>query len=167
METKSKDRNHEGDSYRLSAGKLANRLNPLRPSPIALYFFDEHGGDQILDHSGNQNHLQIPANFHRLRNIILGLPTKDQWFSHSNLMDIAINILGFAPFGFFLSAWLRQTDRISAPLVFGITILLGFCLSLTVELIQAYLPTRDSSLMDVISNTLGTAIGILLFHFGI
>jgi VanZ family protein len=157
METK-------GASNRLSAGTLAGRLNPLPLSPIAFYLFDEHGGDQILDHSGNQNHLQIPADFHRLRKIILGLPAKDQWFSHSNLMDIAINIIGFMPFGFLLHAWLRKTDRFSAPLVCGITILLGFSLSLTVELIQAYLPARDSSFLDVISNTVGTVVGILLLH---
>jgi VanZ family protein len=162
LETNSKDLYPKDALYRLSTGKLASRLNSLRPSPIALYLFDEHGGGQILDHSGNQNHLQIPANFHRLRKIILGLPAKDQWFSHSNLMDIAINIIGFAPFGFFLSAWLRQTERLSALLVFGITIFLGFCLSLTVELIQAYLPTRDSSLLDVLSNILGTAAGVFL-----
>jgi hypothetical protein len=163
MEIKGKKTYHEDASYRLTAGDLPSRLNPLRPPPIALYFFDERGGGQILDHSGNQNHLQIPANFHRLRKIILGMPAKDQWFSHSNLMDITINIAGFAPFGFILSAWLRKTHGLSATLVFWITIFLGVCLSLSIELTQIYLPTRDSSLLDVLSNTLGSAAGVLLF----
>ena len=80
-------------------------------------------------------------------------------------MDITVNILGFLPFGFFLSAWLRLVKNLPAPRAYGISILLGFCLSLAIELIQVYLPTRDSSLMDVFSNTMGTAAGVLLFKY--
>ncbi len=51
--------------------------------------------------------------------------------------------------------------------LYYITILLGFCVSLTIELTQAYLPTRGSSLLDVINNTLGTAIGAFLLKYGL
>jgi len=94
---------------------------------------------------------------------MLGAPEKDQYFSRGNLMDVAINFLGFVPFGFILTAWLRFSKYISAPIAFWIAILSGFCISLAIELTQAYLPMRDSSLLDVISNTLGTLAGILLF----
>ena len=133
--------------------------------PIALYLFDEHGGQQIRNHSVDERHLLMPQTFQPLHRTILGAPEKDQWFSRANLMDIAINVLGFAPFGFFLTAWLRFSKNISAPIAHWIAILLGFCISLSIELTQAYLPMRDSSLLDVISNTLGTLAGIMLFRY--
>ena len=134
--------------------------------PLALYLFDEQG-EQIQDRSGNQNNLLIAATFHPLRRTVLGAPEKDQWFSRWNLTDVATNILGFAPFGFFLSAWLRLVKNLPAPRVCGISILLGFCLSLAIELVQVYLPARDSSLMDVFSNILGTALGVFIFKYAL
>ena len=38
-------------------------------------------------------------------------------------------------------------------------------LSLTIELLQIYLPTRDSSMIDLICNTLGTIFGVIIFHY--
>ena len=143
-----------------------NRGQPITSGeigPIVLYLFDEHGGRQIWNHSGDRRHLLMPATFQPLRRTILGTPEKDQWFSRGNLMDVVFNVLGFVPFGFILAAWLRFTNNISAPIAYWIAILLGFCLSLAIELTQAYLPMRDSSLLDVISNTLGTVAGVLLF----
>jgi hypothetical protein len=145
-----------------------NRGQPFTSAenqPIALYLFDEHVGRQIRNHSGDRQYLLMPAIFQPLRRTILGVPEKDQWFSRGNLMDVAINMLGFMPFGFFLTSWLRFSKYISAPTAYWIAILLGFCVSLSIELTQAYLPMRDSSLLDVISNTLGTISGILLFMY--
>jgi glycopeptide antibiotics resistance protein len=104
----------------------------------------------------------MPATFRPLRRIILGMPENNQWFSRPNMMDVTINILGFVPFGFFLIAWLVKVRNIPFPRAFGISILLGFSISLMIELTQAYLPMRDSSLLDLINNTLGTVVGALL-----
>ncbi len=162
----------------LNSEKLLNHFNTWqnrgellltnKSELIALYLFDEHNNNEkISDHSDAHNDLLIPARFYPLRRIILGLPQEGEWFSRWNLMDISVNILGFIPFGFFLSVWLQQTNKVSSSLVYGITLFLGFCLSLGIELTQAYLPTRDSSRLDVISNAVGTTAGILLFKYAL
>jgi hypothetical protein len=135
--------------------------------PVALYLFNEQSGELVHDHSGSSHDLMIPRVFQPLHRTVLEMPEKGFFFSRSNLNDIAINILGFMPFGFFVSAWLRLAKNISAARAYGITLSVGFCLSFAIEVTQVYLPTRDSSLMDVISNTIGTALGILFLHYSI
>jgi len=133
-----------------------------KKKPIALYLFDEHDGEHIQDHSGYGNRLLMTKTFRPLKRIILEVPPREYWFTYSNLIDMAVNVLGFIPFGFFLLFWWQQKGQFSAPLGYDITILLGCSLSLTIELTQAYLPTRDSSLLDVLDNVFGTVLGTLL-----
>jgi len=143
------------------------QLLALENKPIALYLFDERSGQRIQNHAGSHNDLLLPATFKPFHRMILGMPNNDQWFSRTNQMDVIINILGFIPFGFFLLAWLQQDRNFSAPLAYGVTMLLGCFLSLSIELTQAYLPTRDSSLLDLLNNILGTAAGMLLLKYTI
>jgi VanZ family protein len=148
------------------AWQQRGELLPIHKSkPVALYLFDGHNNEKIHDYSGNGNSLLVPATFKPLHRKVLGMPEKDQWFSRSNLIDVTINIIGFVPFGFFLSAWLRLAKNRTASRAFLFSIILGACISLAIELIQAYLPTRDSSLLDVINNTMGTVAGALLFKY--
>ena len=41
----------------------------------------------------------------------------------------------------------------------GLAVIVGFGVSLAIEWLQAYLPSRDSSMRDLFANTLGTALG--------
>jgi VanZ family protein len=146
----------------LQAGEPAGRA---ARSPIALYLFDEHGGEWIRNHSSDRNHLLIPATFQPFHRTILGIPQREYWFTYSNAKDVIINILGFVPFGFFFAGWLRKKKKLPERRVLAVSLLLGFCLSMTIEFAQGYLPTRDSSLLDVTNNTLGTAAGFLLLKY--
>ena len=78
-------------------------------------------------------------------------------------MDVLTNILGFIPFGFSFSTYLRTRKPRSNLRLLLMSVIIAGCISLFIELIQVYLPTRNSQLMDVIMNILGAAIGIVIF----
>jgi len=131
-------------------------------SLVALYLFNERSGEKIHDFT-NKHHLLLPSRFQVLQKRILLPPWKDFRFDRTYLMDIITNILGFIPFGFFFSAYLWMGKKSTFYRFFLISILFGGFLSLMIELLQVYLPTRSSQLMDVITNILGTAIGVAVF----
>ena len=122
----------------------------------AFYPFDERNGMLIHNRSGSAPNLLIPKEFRVLNKMTLS-PNVN--ISRSDLDDIMVNILGFAPFGFFLSAYLQQARHLGKIRSMLLTIALGGITSLAIELLQVYLPSRDSSLLDVIDNTLGTILG--------
>ena len=73
------------------------------------------------------------------------------------LRDIVLNIIVYMPLG--LVAVLAFRRRRSRAFAASAAIAFGFLLSVAMELLQVYLPSRDSSLLDVLTNTLGTAAG--------
>jgi VanZ family protein len=132
--------------------------------PVSLYLFDEHSGTLAHDSLGNR-HIVIPQRFKALEKTVLVPPWEDFRFNRSYLMDILTNILGFIPFGFIFSAylWVRKPQS-NFQLLLKSVIIAG-CISLLIELVQVYLPSRNSQLTDVITNILGATLGIILFHF--
>ena len=71
---------------------------------------------------------------------------------------------GFFLLVFFLSLWLIKARQWAPPRAYIAAVALGISVSLTIELLQVYLPSRDSSQADLICNTLGTFMGVILFH---
>lgn len=79
------------------------------------------------------------------------------WPRYWTGFDLAVNVLAYAPLGFFLSALLQSRGwRIRAVLL---TVLCGALLSLGMEVAQTYLPARVASNLDLASNTLGAFLG--------
>ena len=132
---------------------------------IALYLFDEKKGLIVNNREGPRNQLVIPEIFKPVELSVLHFPWHDdfQW-NRSLFTDVAVNIIGFIPFGFFCTGLLMKTHRFRMSAIFMITLLSGVGFSLAIELLQVYLPTRDSSLADLVCNVLGAFIGLILFH---
>ena len=73
--------------------------------------------------------------------------------------DVAINIAGYLPLGALLAMGMRRARREHAVLV---PVLFACSLSLTMEGIQSYLPSRVASREDLLLNTAGAFLGALL-----
>lgn len=74
--------------------------------------------------------------------------------------DVVQNVLAYIPFGLFTVAALRR--RFVGGTALGLALLAGGLLSLTMESLQQWLPSRDASLADVALNLLGTQAGGML-----
>jgi hypothetical protein len=140
------------------SGSLSREIGSLS---IALYLFNEQTGPVVRDYSGLGNNLVIPEHFTPLRRRMLAMPLNDFRANRAYALDIVINILGFIPFGFFVS-WYFSDKGFMHVRIAIITIVRGIGTSLFIEIVQAYLPDRSSQLMDVLSNSGGTVLG---FYF--
>jgi hypothetical protein len=130
---------------------------------LALYLFDEQQGRTVHDRAGSGIDLQIPERYTILREKFLEPPWQEFYQGWSYWKNVGINIGGFIPLGFFFCAYLTMARQMSRPVL--VTIILGAAVSLTIEVLQAYLPTRDSGMTDIITNTLGTGLGVLLYRW--
>lgn len=125
---------------------------------LACYRFDRLEGELIPDASGSGNHLRMPGRL-VFEKQLLGLPA-DRYLS---MFDFTSNLIGFIPLGFLVYRRERFGSRLPAVKYFFIlAVAVGFGVSLAIESIQTWLPGRDSSVLDLILNTTGTAMGAFL-----
>ena len=129
---------------------------------VARYLFDEHAGNVVHNRADTGANLFIPDRYVVLDQIFLEPMWKEFEMSWSYWGNAAKNIIGFIPLGFWFYAYLSGVPGVRRVGLF--TIVLGSLVSLTIEVVQAYLPTRDSGTTDLITNTLGTWIGIISYR---
>lgn len=132
--------------------------------PMSLYTFEERTGNVARNQTSSGRDLAIPASFQIPYKPFLKAPWKEFYPNRGYLHDVLINILGFVPFGFFFCMYL-SSGQTSRKTVIA-TILLGSAFSLTIEVLQWFIPVRDSGTTDILTNTLGTALGAILGHSG-
>jgi hypothetical protein len=127
---------------------------------IARYTFGERAGREIRNAVASGPDLEIPRCFGIPHRALLTSPVKEFGANRRYVADALINIVGFVPLGFILCAHflMRQTRR--NPIL--IATLAGGILSFVIEVLQAYIPQRVSGTTDIITNTLGTALGAVL-----
>ena len=129
---------------------------------VARYLFDEGSGNIVRNQVDPATRLLIPKRFFVLDQPFLERPWNEFRAGRHYWKDVAVNIVGFIPLGFFFYAYLYQVRKVAHPA--ALTIAFGFAVSLTIEVLQAFLPTRGSGMTDLITNTLGTAIGVMAFR---
>jgi VanZ family protein len=80
------------------------------------------------------------------------------WPPRYTRFDVVINVIAYTPFGFFV-ALIGARRAALARLAAGAVA--GALLTFSMETAQMFLPTRDASTIDFLSNTAGAAIGAL------
>ena len=133
--------------------------------PRLLYVFDEGKGKKAYNKIGDGLDLIVPQWMKVLRMQVLSWPRIENFARTNMVEDILINLAGFVPFGFLFVSTITRLEGIEEKTASKITLLFAFTFSLCIEIIQVWIPSRDSSMLDLIFNTLGGWIGILLFKY--
>lgn len=132
---------------------------------------------------GRAADLVVPEYFEPYKRLFLGWDL--DWATvKMNWLDTVNNVIGFIPFGFLLFVSFSKgrkgmglqasgfrtrnrrpdsgfplQDKYKTAIIVILAVVVGFGVSFAIEYPQAYLPSRDSSVRDLITNVLGTAIG--------
>jgi VanZ family protein len=130
--------------------------------PLALYLFDEQTGNIVHNQVKPGIDLYIPDRYLVVDQIRLEPPWSEFRTQREYFKNAIINVAGFIPLGFFFGAYFTSARRVKHGILAAIAF--GALVSLTIEVLQSYLPTRDSGVTDVITNTLGTGVGVALYR---
>jgi hypothetical protein len=128
---------------------------------VALFMFDEGKGNVAHNLVNSASNLLIPNRFFVLREELLEPPWSEFYPEWSYWGNVGINIAGFVPFGFFFCAYFTSVRKIERAAL--VAVISGFVVSLIIEVSQAFLPTRNSGMTDLITNTSGTALGAIVW----
>ncbi len=132
--------------------------------PLLLYCFNQQRGSKVLDDSGGNHHLEISKRMQVLKREMLSSPCHGTKFDRSFLQDIIINFIGFMPFGFVLAVTLIKVGGSFQKHYVLFTIVLCFIVSLVIETAQSWMPSRSSQIIDLILNTSGAIIGVIIWR---
>ena len=134
---------------------------PLNPADtgaaIARYAFSERSGREVHSAVPPGPMLEIPASFDVPHKAMLRSAFKEFDPSRHYLYDVLENVAGFIPLGAILCVYFSLMHPRSKAVLYAT--LIGGSLSLTIEVLQAFIPRRTSGMTDIITNTLGALIG--------
>ena len=147
--------------YRSWTGNGAPEIAPEERN-IALYLFNEETGRVIHNHVSGGVDLDIPKRYSVVDKVALEPFWREFDFSESYWSGNLKNIVGFLPVGFCFYAWILAVRPGGRPVL--LTVVVGFLISLTIEVLQIFLPTRDSGTTDLFTNLLGTYLGVLCYR---
>ena len=131
-------------------------------SAVSHYTFTEGSGKVVHNSALSGADLFIPDRFRTLYSGFL-IPPWEESGDKLGIRDLAINVFGFVPFGLLSFAYFRLHHRDARAMV--LTVLAGFAITATIEILQAFIPGRLSGILDIVTNTFGTYLGALLFRW--
>jgi VanZ family protein len=142
---------------RWAAGKNFDYLKAS--DTLLLYTFEEKSDHIFSDSSGSNHPLKVPVHLKALQKIFLVPPDQDFHFNQVVVQDMLINVLGFIPIGMVFYGFLQRFSGLNGKFYLLAAITLCILLSISIEIAQAWIPIRTSSLTDLVLNTLGGWLG--------
>jgi len=127
-----------------------------------LYLLNDGKGNVIHTEIRSGSDLYIPERYRILCQPLLEPPWREYHSSINYWASAALNVAAFVPLGWFVYAYLSTSS--TRKTAFLAAVFFGTATSLTIEILQAYLPTRHSGTTDIVTNTLGTLLGVLLWR---
>ena len=131
------------------------------PGCLALYLFNEKEGNAAKSILNKPIPFSIPVRLNGLGLTAFSLPIKDMRFYDFEKADFLENIVFFLLFGALLAAIILKKYATGFFTTFLMVILSGGLLSCVIEGFQLFLPSRSSSMADILSNILGSGFGML------
>ena len=128
---------------------------------VALYLFNEHAGSVVHNAIRPGIDLYIPQRFSLLHQVFLKPFWKEYQPGWGYWIDLLLNVVAFIPLGFFFCSYWSTVRPIIRPTLAATV--LGLAVSLTIEILQSYLPTRSSGTTDLFTNTFGTFLGVRFY----
>jgi glycopeptide antibiotics resistance protein len=129
----------------------------------ALYPMNEHAGNVARSNVTTGLDLHIPERYSVVDQIFLEPIWKEFSMTRNYWRAAVKNIVGLIPLGSCFYAFLLRFHRFRHAA--AITVALGLTVSLTIEITQGFLPTRDSGTSDIFTNTLGAYCGVILYRW--
>lgn len=126
----------------------------------ALFAFAERGGREIHDAVASGPNLEIPKLFEVPYRAFLSSPMSDFEVTWRYVGHLFENVAGFVPLGFIVCAYFMKMKGRRRAILY--TIMTAGALSFAIEVLQAYIPQRESDITDIITNTIGASIGAVL-----
>ncbi len=133
-----------------------------KDKPILLYLFEKNEGKEVSDFGTARRSLVIPASMHLLKKEILVHPLKGVERLKGFVLDALFNLVGFIPLGFLFSFQFVELGGFVKKHTIPITVVLCVSISLMIEIFQGWMPSRSSQLLDLILNTTGASIGVII-----
>ena len=134
----------------------AGRMN----DPILSYSMNNILDEAVPNNGSAVGDLRIPQRFPVVERNFLAWPFNHQFETSSSFFnDVLLNLFGFTPFGFVVGILLLYRSKIK---LIGLSILGSAAMSLCIEYAQTWMPSRSSSLLDLLLNIGGGFLGVIL-----
>jgi hypothetical protein len=130
----------------------------------AVFPFNERTGTVVHNLVPGEIDLYIPDHYLVLHPALLEAFWRRTDWGWGFWKDALINLFGFIPLGFFFCVYFSRSMPVTRATL--LTIIFGCAVSFLIEVGQYYLPTRESGSWDLITNTLGTVLGALMYWPG-
>jgi hypothetical protein len=134
---------------------------PVPAAGIVSYTLASGSGGVVPNMAGAGYGLVIPERVGKRNITVLHLPFDEVRLSREYLLDVALNSLGFIPFGFCVTLLMLTFPGRSRRRAVALTTALGTIISLAIEVTQAWMLTRSSQLSDLVLNAASAFVGAL------